>query len=111
VVDVVLYAAALFLEFAALIALRVREPRLPRPYRVPGGLPGVVLLALLPLAIVIAAVVNTVQTEGIEALYLSLAALATGPIAYPVCRALFRRGRPGLDVDAEIAAVAYSDSA
>ncbi len=38
VVDVTIYAAALLLEFAALVVLRVREPDMERPYRIPGGM-------------------------------------------------------------------------
>ena len=35
--DVILYGLSLLLEFAALLALRIREPALARPFRVPGG--------------------------------------------------------------------------
>ncbi|MCS6861451.1 MAG: APC family permease, partial [Abditibacteriales bacterium] len=47
-IDMWLYAAALILEFAALVWLRIREPTMPRPYRIPGGLPVVVLLSVPP---------------------------------------------------------------
>jgi amino acid transporter len=46
--DILIYGASLMLEFAALVALRLREPGLARPFRVPGGLPGAVLVGLLP---------------------------------------------------------------
>jgi amino acid transporter len=46
--DVMLYGLSLLLEFAALVALRLREPNLPRPFRVPGGTLGAVLLGLFP---------------------------------------------------------------
>jgi amino acid transporter len=46
--DVLLWGASLMLEFLALIILRVREPRLPRPFRVPGGVAGTALLGVLP---------------------------------------------------------------
>jgi amino acid transporter len=36
--DALLYGLSLILEFAALVALRVREPKLARPYKVPGGI-------------------------------------------------------------------------
>ena len=49
-IDVLLYGLALLLEFVALVALRVREPRLPRPFRVPGGTAGAAALALGPIA-------------------------------------------------------------
>ncbi len=39
-VDLVLYGGALLLEFVALVVLRVKEPELHRPFRVPGGLWG-----------------------------------------------------------------------
>ena len=39
-IDLVLYGAALVLEFIALVVLRVKEPALVRPFRVPGGTMG-----------------------------------------------------------------------
>jgi amino acid transporter len=101
VIDVVLYAASLLLEFAALIALRITEPQMVRPYRVPGGWPGVMLVALLPAALLVGAVAGTVTEEGTQALSLSSAALASGVVAYPLCRLLFKRGRPDLPVPVE----------
>jgi len=50
-IDVLLYGAGLSLELLSLVALRLREPDLPRPYRVPGGIPGVAGAALLPIAL------------------------------------------------------------
>jgi amino acid transporter len=49
--DVTLYGLSLLLEFAALIALRIRQPNLPRPFKVPGGLPGCIAITLCPTAI------------------------------------------------------------
>ncbi len=46
-----LYALALILEFAALVWLRLKEPEMPRPYRVPFGLPGVIALSIPPVAL------------------------------------------------------------
>jgi amino acid transporter len=46
--DILVYGASLLLEFAALVALRLKEPELVRPFRVPGGLPFVILLGLVP---------------------------------------------------------------
>src|ERR1019366_7472179 len=40
VLDVLLTGLSILLEFAALVVLRIREPGLARPYRVPGGLFG-----------------------------------------------------------------------
>jgi amino acid transporter len=51
--DVMLYGLSLILEFVALVVLRVREPHLPRPFRVPAGLPGVIALGLPPSALLL----------------------------------------------------------
>jgi amino acid transporter len=56
--DVLLTGLSILLEFAALIALRIREPQLNRPYRVPGGLTGAITISLPPLALLILAVVR-----------------------------------------------------
>jgi amino acid transporter len=50
-VDMFLYAAALILEFAALVWLRMKEPGMPRPYRVPGGTAGALALSLPPVVL------------------------------------------------------------
>jgi len=50
-VDMFLYAAAMLLEFAALIRLRVNRPGMPRPYRVPFGLAGVIALSVPPMTL------------------------------------------------------------
>jgi len=52
-IDMFLYALSLVLEFGALIRLRMREPAAARPYRVPGGLPGTILLSVPPVALCI----------------------------------------------------------
>ena len=46
---------SILLEFWALVALRVREPELARPFRVPGGMAGTVAIGVPPLALMIAA--------------------------------------------------------
>src|SRR5207248_678115 len=48
-IDILLYGASLLLEFAALIVLRVREPELHRPFRVPGGTFGAIAVGIPPM--------------------------------------------------------------
>jgi amino acid transporter len=48
VVQCLFYVAALTLEFIALILLRVRRPSASRPFRIPGGGAGLVLVCALP---------------------------------------------------------------
>jgi amino acid transporter len=100
VVDVITYAATLLLEFGALIAFRLKEPNMRRPYRVPGGWPGVIVCTALPTALLALAIGSQIvdPDEGLNSLYLSAGALATGIIAYPLCRLIFKRGQPDVPV-------------
>jgi ethanolamine permease len=63
--DVLLYSAALALEFAALVRLRRVEPELRGAFRVPVGLPLLVTLAALPLLLLVAGVALEVQSRAI----------------------------------------------
>jgi amino acid transporter len=84
VLDVLLTGLSLLLEFAALVALRLREPLLARPFRVPGGLPGVIGAGLLPAGLlVLAAVRNHAEPVGpLNALELGAILIALGVPAY-----------------------------
>jgi amino acid transporter len=81
VLDVLL---SLLLEFAALVALRLREPELPRPYRIPGGIAGAVGVGLLPLGLLVITMVrNQVEQVGpINALELGAILVFAGGPAY-----------------------------
>ena len=83
-IDVLLYGLALMLEFAALVILRVREPGLPRPFRVPGGLLVAVLLGVGPAALLILAFARERRDHPgqIGALALALALAGAGPAVY-----------------------------
>lgn len=94
VTTVLLYGVSLLLQFAALIALRLRVPEMPRPFRIPGGLAGVIGVALLPALIIVLAVITTVRDEGAGFLRLALPLLASAPLAFLVTSAVFKRGAP-----------------
>lgn len=47
-IDVVLYSAALVLEFVALVVLRRSQPSMARPFKIPGGMPVVYVVATVP---------------------------------------------------------------
>ena len=86
--DVLLTGLSILLEFAALVALRLREPQLERPYRVPGGLSGAVAIGLPPLALLILAVVrNNAEPVGpMNALQLGCLIVLAGVGCYFVAR-------------------------
>jgi amino acid transporter len=62
--DILLYGASLLLEFMALAVLRFREPKLQRPFRVPGGLFGAIAIGIPPLLLLGFSVVRS-QHESI----------------------------------------------
>ncbi len=101
VVDVMLYSTALIVEFVSLVVLRIKEPNMKRPFKVPGGWLGIAIICILPAFVLVLAVISTVQEEGIGALWMSLAAIATGPIAYFVLKVLVKKDQPTLAVPIE----------
>ncbi len=82
--DVLLYGASLLLEFVALVVLRIREPHLPRPFKVPGGLAGAALLGVGPLALLAAALwqERDESIAGVPALAVGSALALVGPAVY-----------------------------
>jgi amino acid transporter len=82
--DILLYGMSLTLEFVALVALRIREPNLRRPFRVPGGLPGAMLLGVCPVLLLGFAMVHSESEQiwGISALVFGLVLIAGGFFAY-----------------------------
>ena len=48
-IDILVYGSSVLLEFIALIVLRVKEPNLPRPFKVPGGMFGAVFIGVFPM--------------------------------------------------------------
>jgi amino acid transporter len=82
--NVLLTGLSILLEFWALVGLRIREPGLPRPYRIPGGLWVAVAIGLPPLGLILMSIVRTYQEEAgpIGALTLALVLIAAGPLLY-----------------------------
>jgi amino acid transporter len=84
VLDVLLTGLSILLEFAALVALRIREPGLPRPYRVPGGLAGAIAVGIPPLALLVLTVIrNDAEPIGpINALEFGALLIGAGVVSY-----------------------------
>jgi amino acid transporter len=88
VLDVLLTGLSILLEFWALVALRIREPELARPFRVPGGLPGAIALGVPPLLLMILAIVRN-RSELVGAtngLVIGMAIIAVGVALYFVSK-------------------------
>ena len=92
--DIMLYGLSLILEFAALIILRLREPEMARPFRMPGNVWVLGAWACGPtFLIAIAAVRNHSEHLGsINALWIATALIVLGLVAYiPIARSRGRR--------------------
>jgi amino acid transporter len=83
-IDLVLYGGALLLEFLALVVLRVREPGLVRPFRVPGGLFAACAIGLGPAGLIGFALwaARGERVAGLPALGFAAVVAAAGPLAY-----------------------------
>jgi amino acid transporter len=91
--DIMLYGAALMLEFVTLVALRIREPQLKREFRVPGGLTGVILAGVFPLALLLIAVFESESQSvlGMNGLIFGALIMAAGFGVYAATRKLRKR--------------------
>jgi amino acid transporter len=90
VLNVWLYSLSLLVELAAFVWLRVREPALARPWRVPGGVVVAGIVALVPAALSLLAM----ATAGWLNTLAGVVAALTGPAAYAgLARAAARGSR------------------
>jgi amino acid transporter len=82
--DILLYGVSLSLEFVALVVLRVREPDLPRAFRVPGGMLGAVMVGIPPMLLLGFSVVRseTEQVLGMSSFAFGMLLIAAGVVAY-----------------------------
>jgi amino acid transporter len=85
VLNVWLYSLSLIVELAAFVWLRRAAPAMPRPWRVPGGTPGMLAAALPPTACALLAM----ATAGLTNTLAGVAAALTGPVVF----VLATRGR------------------
>jgi amino acid transporter len=92
IADVLLYALALVLEFAALIQLRKAEPALRGSFRIPLGRGGVMMLATLPMLALIGVTIISFRdgTYGVPAVIGAGAAVGIGPMIFTLTNALRR---------------------
>jgi amino acid transporter len=92
-IDLVLYGAALLLEFVALVVLRIREPGLHRPFRVPGGIWGAAACGVGPSMLILFAMwaARGERVAGLPALVFAAMVGSAGPLVYLFARAGQRR--------------------
>ena len=87
-IDLVLYGAALLLEFVALVVLRLREPSLARPFKIPGGTSIAIAAGVGP-TLLIAFALWAARDERVgpfPALAFAAVIAAVGPLLYLAAR-------------------------
>jgi amino acid transporter len=89
-IDILIYGLSLALEFLALIVLRVREPKLARPFRVPGGMVGAIALGIAPVALLGFDLVRSESEHvwGMSSFAFGAIVIGAGVLAYVIKQAL-----------------------
>jgi amino acid transporter len=82
--DVLLYGSSLVLEFVALAVLRISAPGLARPFCVPGGLVGAMVLGIIPTLLLGFSLLHAADERvlGVNSLLVGAAIIASGFVAY-----------------------------
>jgi len=95
ILDVLLSGLSMLLEFWALVVLRIREPGLRRPYRIPGGVAGCVAVGLGPAALIALSLVRTAREEvgAANELVVGSVLVAAGGLLYALRAARMRPGK------------------
>jgi amino acid transporter len=103
-IDLMLYGVSLILEFAALIALRVRDPEMPRPFRIPGGTLTACLVSAGPVLLIVYAIyaARGEQMAHMPAIAFGALIAALGPVFYWMSKRIW--GRKKADGVAELGA-------
>lgn len=93
-IDILIYGVALALEFAALLVLRFTEPGLKRPFAVPGGKFGAIMVGVGPLFLLGFSVVHSQSEQiwGMSGLTFGLLLMGAGVAAYGIRMLVQRLG-------------------
>jgi amino acid transporter len=93
VINVLIYSAALLLQFFALIKLRRHRPELPRPFRIPGGRAGLILatgtVVIFALTCLIFFLLGT--GESWKQVVVAAGMLLTGPLIYEIATRVLKQ--------------------
>jgi amino acid transporter len=104
--DILLYGASLLLEFVALVVLRIREPELARPFRVPGGLLGAIAIGIPPMLLLGFSIIRSEheQVWNMSSFEFGMILIAAGFVAYALNHLLKPQGWAATEQKAEPAA-------
>ena len=95
-IDVTLYGAGLLLEFVSLLVFRIRKPHAHRPFKIPLGKLGILVMITFPLGVLAVALTAScmANAQSSPPLLFTLAALASAEVAWQLIklnRKIFRK--------------------
>ncbi|OKS88527.1 APC family permease [Mucilaginibacter polytrichastri] len=84
IIDVTVYGAGFFLEYAALIATRIKQPDAHRPFKIPLGVGGLLVLLILPIAVYFIAMAGAFDSteQAIRPAIFAILALSTAELCW-----------------------------
>ncbi|MEG1497246.1 MAG: APC family permease [Clostridiales bacterium] len=85
VVEVLIFMFYYLLWFLAGIALRIKEPNLERPFKIPGGLGFLIFITIAPILLCFI----TFFTNGASYLFIGCLGLLSGPVSYFIFKKLY----------------------
>ncbi|MEE0777221.1 MAG: APC family permease [Bacillota bacterium] len=85
VIDVFLLMFAYILIYIAAIVLRIKEPELKRPFRIPLGIKGLTILCISPIVLAVIALF----TNGLDYFIGGCLGAISGPVAYIICKKVY----------------------
>lgn len=90
IIDVMVYGAGLFIEYIALIALRIKEPDAPRPFTIKLNIFGLGIMMVIPFIVygiaVSGALANEENMTTAKPVFFALAALCSAEVAWQIIR-------------------------
>lgn len=84
VIDLTLYGAGLFLEFIALIVLRIKLPDVVRPFKIRLNIPGICIMTLLPFGVYVIALSGSFMAGNHNAALFAVLALISAEVIWQV---------------------------
>ena len=88
IIDVTIYGAGLALEYISLIKLRIKEPDVHRPFKIPLGIPGLCIALLLPFGIYFVALTGALMSKenGLLAAVFAIATLLSAEFLWQIMK-------------------------
>lgn len=86
IIDVTVYGAGLFLEYATLIVMRIKKPNAHRPFKIPLGVGGLLAFLILPTAVYFIAMAGAFAStaQAVKPAIFALLALSTAELFWQI---------------------------